>query len=791
MDAPLAHHHEADGGNNHAKLSASATGVIGWRSRRTSERDQETALTRVYVENADQANQNVTANLEVIVLGSQPAQQDIEVEPCQELGGLKSEVSANNEETSTNFYASDLRDAPALGFHYVTAVVLLDPQQSFLRGFLYALASFLMVIVQIMVVMSIIWGTLLPPCSVKGATCSSNQVCNTLINRCYPCGAGPEGEILKVCRSDDECVYHGCKGPGWCLSGMCVGSSGARVECDENVPFHLVDGGWCENGERKYLCPLNGGEYLKVHTMTWRHELDNHTAAGASGAGRRKGAGGGAGGASGGTGRGGEETGGVGGADQGTPLQNLRSSMACMTMEADEENFERALAREEDGDVTCQARPSIRVVIVHDHVLSEGKSWDTARDSCVSWGGDLLKLTRCNLKKVEELACGIHLWLGAHVSGGARDQESSAWTWAGDMTALSNDSIPYKRQDRQEVDEGCGVFSGGRLSGGYVYQEACSTRHGYVCEMPFASHDEISQDETVSVSHDGSAHQIAPCSWMKEWCGQCNSRGDGVWQQWLTRQKWNYGNDVFDHGMRQLASMKIGDHLTVLLISVFISTSMVNEVKEIYMDRILVHHFTATTQVSRFGRLSLAFLWFISTTRKCALVPCVGLSMPMLLFCEGAFSLQVAMNGVALLFLLQIDDLAYIHLLSDETKELVETIHVTVQVKAPEKRMLGVVAFAYLPAGVICCTSPVWSMRLMSSSAWPFDEFNSVAVALLLGMLPLLAISPLFVVASGIQRNKPKDAATLLLSSLASMMLGFLELLLVSAVVLFNTTDLR
>ena len=416
----------------------------------------------------------------------------------------------------------------------------------------------------------------------------------------------------------------------------------------------------------------------------------------------------------------------------------------------------------------------------------------------------------------------MRIWVGAHADEGR-------WKWVSDGSLLVDDAgapyTPYKSYEQANAT--CAAFHG-RRSGGWLVQESCDAAHGFACEMP-----ESSYDETVEiVSDDPEPRPIAPCSWMQEWCTNCRS-WPGVWSQQATRQTWNYEDNIFAHGTRQLQSMKIGDYLTVLFVSLFIASCIVKEMKQILADQIVVRHLTLCclssvpqqdpvhvdslqeeqdafvfhdpavlqSQLSQTGtpsslqRLSLSqflttvFFWCLGTTRKLALVPCVALAMPVLMFAEGAFSLQVAMNGVALLFLLDIDDLIYAHLLSEETKNTVEDISSQVQVLATEKRMLLSIPRSYLLPAMVSCSTAVWSVGLKISGS---GNFNSVALLLVAGgLIPMLAISPLAVAAHGFQRDQKKNSMLRVVSVALSALAGLAEVFLVSAIVLFNSADPR
>ena len=131
------------------------------------------------------------------------------------------------------------------------------------------------------------------------------------------------------------------------------------------------------------------------------------------------------------------------------------------------------------------------------------------------------------------------------------------------------------------------------------------------------------------------------------------------------------------------------------------------------------------------------------------------------------------MNGVALLFLLDIDDLIYAHLLSEETKNTVEDISSQVQVLATEKRMLLSIPRSYLLPAMVSCSTAVWSVGLKISGS---GNFNSVALLLVAGgLIPMLAISPLAVAAHGFQRDQKKNSMLRVVSVALSALAGLAE----------------
>ena len=156
-------------------------------------------------------------------------------------------------------------------FHHATAVVLLDPQQPRLRAASFAAGSCAIVSMQLIVVLSIMWGSMLPQCSVLGAACKHGQVCNLAMERCWPCGHGISGQpILDSCGSDADCdaSQASCSS---CVAGMCVGRA-PDDRCVNKTSSHLVDGGWCNDGAREYLCPQSGlssGNGLSVDSTSW------------------------------------------------------------------------------------------------------------------------------------------------------------------------------------------------------------------------------------------------------------------------------------------------------------------------------------------------------------------------------------------------------------------------------------------------------------------------------------------------------------------------------------------
>eukprot|EP01048_Picozoa_sp_COSAG05_P008167 COSAG05_NODE_608_length_8372_cov_2.996615_8_plen_345_part_00 len=131
----------------------------------------------------------------------------------------------------------------------------------------------------------------------------------------------------------------------------------------------------------------------------------------------------------------------------------------------------------------------------------------------------------------------------------------------------------------------------------------------------------------------------------------CSACYDAVTHSWDTSTYYSRVN-AYSEGIR------VGDMFAIVITSCVMSHGIAQEVQEVRLSRILRSE-SKSTQVGRGWVFALATVDWL---RQCVLVPGIGTLIPHLILQRGSDALNVCMNALAMNFILQCDNMAWIAL---------------------------------------------------------------------------------------------------------------------------------
>ena len=128
-----------------------------------------------------------------------------------------------------------------------------------------------------------------------------------------------------------------------------------------------------------------------------------------------------------------------------------------------------------------------------------------------------------------------------------------------------------------------------------------------------------------------------------------------------------FGGDTYDYTTHLIAarhrmqSRRLGDHLTLVFASFFVSLALANEMRDVQLCALMRRE--RREVMNDHGRCSwhVAVLWTIEALRRYGVLTFVSGAVMQLAIFRGADSLSVCLNAVAVLFLLEIDEMLYAH----------------------------------------------------------------------------------------------------------------------------------
>ena len=152
----------------------------------------------------------------------------------------------------------------------------------------------------------------------------------------------------------------------------------------------------------------------------------------------------------------------------------------------------------------------------------------------------------------------------------------------------------------------------------------------------------------------------------------------------LAGDHWNVGKADSWDTIDSIDRMRPGDYMAVFLVAMLVALCCAGELRDIKLCEI---------EVRRHGAAAPAWVRravvVLSAARQFALVPLVITSVPYVLFYRGSDALSLCFNAVAILFVLEIDDVVFAVWIPDATKVRVEKFRNTgLSDVAGEERLL-------------------------------------------------------------------------------------------------------
>jgi hypothetical protein len=211
--------------------------------------------------------------------------------------------------------------------------------------------------------------------------------------------------------------------------------------------------------------------------------------------------------------------------------------------------------------------------------------------------------------------------------------------------------------------EGACTFELNLVGGGWTAADAtCNTRNnaddpnhvGFnrtlvteVCTLPYAHRAGVI---------GGGAEMTLPATSVASWCETC-VRSDGTVDP-MTAISLMAAN---------LAAMGPADHLALSFAAFIVAFTVVGELKDIELCAMAIAH--AGDKLSKGWRLALGFLLWM---RRWFFLPALVLTVPALVLYKGSDALSVCLNTVAMLFLCDIDNIAFDLALGERVRARVE-----------------------------------------------------------------------------------------------------------------------
>ena len=150
-------------------------------------------------------------------------------------------------------------------------------------------------------------------------------------------------------------------------------------------------------------------------------------------------------------------------------------------------------------------------------------------------------------------------------------------------------------------------------------------------------------------------------------------------------------------------SLRWYDVVMNILVIVIVGLTVSKELHEIHFMRF----WTGANHTPKGARRTFVtcMLWSLSAIRMFLLVPTVLAVVPMIVFDEGADAKSLAMEALALLFILDVDDLWFTHGIPAQWREKLPT---TLMLDRDERSQYDHAHFAYIVGTGVAAISPTW-----------------------------------------------------------------------------------
>ena len=152
-----------------------------------------------------------------------------------------------------------------------------------------------------------------------------------------------------------------------------------------------------------------------------------------------------------------------------------------------------------------------------------------------------------------------------------------------------------------------------------------------------------------------------------------------------------------------LAAMRLFDHVALVFAAFIVAFTVVGELRDIELCSIAVAH--AGDRLSKGWQLGLKFLLW---ARRWFFLPSLVLSVPTLVLFKGGDALNVCLNTVAILFLCDIDNMAFDLVLGERVRARVEDAG-RVELQQAEAEALARTKTIHVVLLVLAVLAVVWS----------------------------------------------------------------------------------
>ena len=198
----------------------------------------------------------------------------------------------------------------------------------------------------------------------------------------------------------------------------------------------------------------------------------------------------------------------------------------------------------------------------------------------------------------------------------------------------------------------------------------------------------------------------------------------------------------------RMDSMMFQDWITLLLASIVVAFAVFAEIRDVLLCEIALRDISKRREVPRGWRFAINGLNY---ARYICLLPNIILSVMALVYEDGGRVKYVCLNTVAVLFLLEVDNLAFLHGLGERTRmEAEQQSHSGARMTEEDLRIMGVVKLVCVV--LIPCSVLVG----VCSHSWNPDEPDTFIMA----FSPLPSIAVLFVQRVMASRRKLKGACS-------------------------------
>lgn len=193
-------------------------------------------------------------------------------------------------------------------------------------------------------------------------------------------------------------------------------------------------------------------------------------------------------------------------------------------------------------------------------------------------------------------------------------------------------------------------------------------------------------------------------AWPKTWCDAClELNRDGSAEVSTAKE--------VDRMSEIVGAMGGYDVVTFVVVAAVVALAVVQELKDVILVNLAAQHVGAAL-----GAASRNALLLLSAVRRWILLPCVVSTMPLLVKVKGGDALNICMNAVAILFIVEVDNVFFAIFLPERVYARVEAMgHVELSEEELSMLARGKIAHSVLMVVAMCLT--LFETSLISRSA--------------------------------------------------------------------------